>query len=382
MADPRATTETATPERRPPGHPSVDSRTKAGRDDSTPGPGPRSQTPAPRDRAGRRGPVWLRLLLLSVLLGCAFAASIAIGAADLPLRDVLAALIGAGEESARAIVLELRLPRAVTAALVGAGLALSGATFQALLRNPLADPYVLGVSGGAAIGAVTAVAAGWAVYAAWTVPLAALLGALAAIVLVFRIAAGVGGALDTRVLLLAGVVVGAFCNAVIMLLLTLADVETFRSAIFWMMGSLATASWPGAMLLAAYLVPAALLLLGLSRALNLLAIGEETAHHLGARVERVKLAAYFVASLLVAAGVAVSGVIGFIGLIVPHAIRLVWGSDHRFLLPAALLAGAVFLLAADTIARTVVAPAELPVGVITALIGVPLFVVLLARRRA
>lgn len=309
-------------------------------------------------------------------------ASVAVGAADLPLGDVFAALTGGGTESTRAIVLELRVPRAVVAALMGAGLALSGAVFQALLRNPLADPYVLGVSGGAAIGAVGAVTIGWAASAAWSVPLAAFVGATAAIAVVFRIAAGVGGALDTRVLLLAGVVVGALCNAVIMLLLTLANVETFRSAIFWMMGSLSTVSWSGAGLLAAYLVPAAVLLVGLARPLNLLAIGEETAHHLGTRVERVKLAAYLVASLLVAASVAVSGVIGFIGLIVPHAIRLAWGTDHRFLLPAAVLAGAAFLLAADTLARTVAAPAELPVGVITALVGVPIFVILLSRRRA
>jgi iron complex transport system permease protein len=327
-----------------------------------------------------KGATTLRLGALLLLLGAAVVASIAFGAAGLPLRDVAHALLGGGEEATRTIVLQLRLPRTATAALVGGALALSGATFQALLRNPLAEPYILGISSGAAVGAVGATALGWAVRAPWAVPAAAFVGALLATLLVFRIAAAVGRTLDTRVLLLAGVVVGAFFNAVILLLLTFADVETFRAAVFWMMGGLGSSSWPAAAVLAAYLVPAVLVLLALARSLNLLAIGEETAEYLGTRVERVKVAAFLTASLMVAAGVAVSGVIGFIGLIVPHALRLLWGSDHRLLLPASLLAGAAFLLAADIVARTVAAPAELPVGVVTALIGVPIFVTLLTRR--
>jgi iron complex transport system permease protein len=322
------------------------------------------------------------LALLVLLLAAALVASVAIGAADLSLREVAAALAGRGDETARAIVRDLRLPRAMLAAMTGASLALAGAVFQALLRNPLADPYVLGVSGGAAVGAVAAIVLGLAARAPWSVPAAALAGALAAIFIVFRIASAVGRALDTRVLLLSGVVVGAFFNAVILLLLALAEAESFRSAVFWMMGSLSSASWAGAALLAAHLAPAILVLLGLARPLDLLAVGEETALHLGVRAERVKLAAYFVASLLVAASVAACGVIGFIGLIVPHALRLAWGSSHRLLLPASVLAGAAFLLVADTAARTIAAPAELPVGVITALIGVPIFVLLLARRKA
>jgi iron complex transport system permease protein len=319
-----------------------------------------------------------RLGLLLLLAVAAALLAIATGAAGLPLRDVLAVLAGGGDATARTIVLELRLPRVVLALVAGGGLAVAGAVFQAVLRNPLAEPYVLGVAGGAAVGAVGALTLGFGGVAG-VVPLAALAGAIAAILLVLRIALHVGRALDTRVLLLAGVVVGAFFNAVILLLLTLADIESFRSAIFWMMGSLAAANWQAASLLAVYVVPAALLLLGLARALNLLAIGEETALFLGARVDRVKLAAYFIASLLVAAAVATCGVIGFIGLIVPHAVRLLWGSDYRLLLPASLLGGGTFLLLADTAARTIAAPAELPVGVITALIGVPLFVLLLRR---
>jgi iron complex transport system permease protein len=321
----------------------------------------------------------LPLLLLAVLLGAAFLASLALGASRLPLETVVRALIGSGDETARAIVLQLRLPRAVLAVLVGGALALAGCVFQALLRNPLAEPYVLGVSGGAAVGAVGAMVLGWASMAPWSLPLAAFAGALAAIAVVLRIALAVGPSLNPRVLILAGVVVGAFFNAVILLLLTLADVESFRSAVFWMMGNLSGADWPSVGILVAYLVPVGLLLGAMARPLNLLAMGEETATYLGVRVERVKWAAYLATSLLVAAAVAMSGVIGFVGLIVPHALRLVWGSDHRLLLPASVLGGGAFLLATDTLARTVAAPMELPTGVVTALAGVPLFVLLLIR---
>ena len=322
----------------------------------------------------------LRLLLLALLAAVALVASIALGAAGIPLRDVVEALGGRGDETTRTIVLELRLPRAVLSALVGGGLALAGAVFQALLRNPLAEPYLLGVSSGAAVGAVGAVALGWSAVAPWSTPVAAFIGALVSIVVVFHIAAGVGRALDTRVLLLAGVVIGAFFNALTLLILNFADVETFRSAVFWMMGGLSGTGWREAGMLAGPIAAATLVLLALARPLNLLALGEETALYLGTRVEHVKRVAFFAASLLVAVAVAASGAIGFIGLIIPHAVRLLWGSDHRLLLPASMLAGAAFLLAADTLARTVAAPAELPVGVVTALVGVPVFLVLLTRR--
>ncbi len=321
-----------------------------------------------------------RLLFLAIVSIAVLLASVTIGAADLPLRGVFDALTGAGDETTRTIVLDLRLPRAVLALLVGGALGLAGAVFQALLRNPLAEPWVLGVSGGAAVGAVAAVVLGWNLAAPWSIPLAALAGALLAILLVLRIATHAARGLDTRVLILAGLVVAAFFNAVIQLLLTFSSGETFRSAVFWMMGSLAAASWTSVVVVMAYLLPAMAALLVMARPLNLLAVGEETALYLGTRVERVKLASYLIASLLVAATVAVSGIIGFVGLIVPHAIRLLWGSDHQLLLPASVLLGGGFLLAADTAARTVAAPAELPLGVITALVGVPLFVVLLTRR--
>jgi iron complex transport system permease protein len=285
-----------------------------------------------------------RLLGLALAIAAAGLVSIALGAADIPLRGVIATLTGGGDETTRTIVVGLRLPRAALALLVGGALGLAGAVYQALLRNPLAEPFLLGVSGGAAMGAVSAVVLGWNLVASWSLPLAAFVGALFAIALVLYIASRAG------------------------------------PAVFWMMGSLAAADWPAVVVLIGYVTPAVIALLLMARPLNTLAMGEETALYLGTRVERVKLAAYVIASLLVAAAVAVSGVVGFVGLVVPHAIRLVWGSDHQLLLPASTLAGGGFLLVADTVARTAAAPAELPVGVITALIGVPIFVVLLIRK--
>jgi iron complex transport system permease protein len=305
-----------------------------------------------------------------------------VGAVPLTLRQVLDAAGGHGDPTLVAIVRRLRLPRALLAALVGGSLAAAGATFQALLRNPLAEPYVMGISGGAAVGAVFAIAALGSAASGGVVGACALAGALLAVALVFRIAAVAGRALDTRVLLLAGVVAGAFFNACILLALTFADADAFRSAIFWMMGSFSAASWRSIGLLAAVMLPALALLAALARALNLLAVGEETAAYLGTRVERVKLLAYGTASLLTAAAVAASGVIGFVGLVVPHVVRLLWGADHRFLLPASVLLGAAFVVLADTLARTVAAPTELPVGVVTAFVGVPFFIYLLRRRAA
>ena len=323
-----------------------------------------------------------RLALLVAVAAASLLLAVRLGAVPLTLRQVVDGVRGAGDPTNVAIVRRLRLPRAVLAAMVGGSLAASGATFQALLRNPLAEPYILGISGGAAVGAVFAIAVGGAAASGGIVAAAALAGALIAIVLVFRIAAVVGRALDTRILLLAGVVVGAFFNACILLALTFADADAFRSAIFWIMGSFSGATWRGIALLAAAMLPALAVLMALARSLNLLSVGEETAAYLGTRVERTKLLAYGTASLLTAGAVAVSGVIGFVGLVVPHVVRMLWGPDHRFLLPASVLLGAAFVVLADTLARTAAAPTELPVGVVTAFVGVPFFVWLLRRRAA
>ena len=313
----------------------------------------------------------LAALAVSLLLAVRF------GSVPLSTGEVLRALRGGGDPVQREIVLGLRLPRALLGVFVGGGLALAGATFQALLRNPLAEPYILGISGGAAAAAVTVLALGLAATSSWALPAAAFGGALLAIVLVFGVARAADRSLDVRVLLLAGVVIGAFFTALIALALSVSDAPTVRSAVLWMMGSLAGAEWRSVWIAGAYTVPAAVVLLALARPLNLLSIGEETAAYLGADVERVKRVAFAVASLVTAAGVAVAGVIGFVGLIVPHALRLVVGSDNRALLPLSFLGGAAFLVLADLVARVIFAPGEIPIGVVTALTGVPLFLVLL-----
>lgn len=316
--------------------------------------------------------------LLAVLAAGAVVAGLHVGSAEIGPGQVVDVLLGGGDERERAVVLELRAPRVALGLLVGGALAVAGAVFQALLRNPLADPYVLGVSGGAAAGSVTALALGLAAYRGG-VGGGAVAGALLAVFAVRRVAMSAGPVLDTRVLLLAGVIAGAFFNAIVLLLLALADAESFRSAIFWMMGSLARAGPAEAGVLALVLIPFLGAAFALARPLDLMSVGEETAAYLGVRVETVKQAGYVAASLAVAASVAAAGVIGFVGLLVPHAVRLLWGGGHRVLLPASFLAGGAFLVLADTAARTVAAPQELPTGVVTALVGVPLFAVLLVR---
>ena len=324
-------------------------------------------------------PLAVRLLVLSGITASCLIAAVRLGAVSISVPAVIGALTGRGDPTTITIVRSLRLPRALQAGLVGAALAVSGATFQALLRNPLAEPYILGVSSGAAMGAVIAVVTGWSLRTVLALPVAAFAGAVLSMVLVFRIAYGVGRTLDTRVLLLAGVVTSSFLVAIIWLVLTFADTESVRSAIFWMMGSHANASWQSVTILLACLVPSLVVLTSLARPLNLLAIGEPTAAYLGTSVERTKLLAFATATLLTSASVSVSGSIGFVGLVVPHAVRLVWGSDNRALLPCAALGGAAFLIAADTVSRSLAGANELPIGIVTALVGVPCFVWLLRR---
>lgn len=320
----------------------------------------------------------LAVLLLAIAVA-GLLAGIFLGPEPISWRVVVDALLGRGSSNLHRVVWGIRLPRVILALLVGGGLAMAGAVFQALLRNPLAEPYILGISGGAATGAVSVMALGLVSQTSWALPAASFAGALLAILLVFRVASAADARLDVGVLLLAGVVVGAFFVAILSLILALSDAETVRSAVIWTMGSLAGATWRTVLIVGTYTVPTTLALLGLARSLNLMAIGEETASYLGADVERVKKIAYGVASMVTAAGVAATGVIGFVGLIVPHGVRLVIGSDNRALLPISFVAGGAFLTLADLVARTALAPAELPIGVITALVGVPLFLVLLRR---
>ncbi len=317
------------------------------------------------------------VLALALAALAAAVAGLLVGGSDLSAGAALRALAGGGEETARAIVRDLRAPRVALGFLVGGALAVSGAALQAVVRNPLADPYLLGLSGGASLGAVLAITAGAG--SIWAMPAAAFLGALLAIAAVYRLALVAGGLLDGRVLLLAGVVVGAFAGAVTSGILSVAESARVRSALVWLLGGLGGVSWPGVVALAAYSVPGLLVLAREARALDLLALGEEPAVHLGADVKRTKRRVYLAASLLTAATVAAAGIIGFVGLVVPHAIRLVRGPGNRGLLPSAFVLGGVLLVAADAVARTAFAPLELPVGVLTAVIGVPLFALLLRR---
>jgi iron complex transport system permease protein len=248
---------------------------------------------------------------------------------------------------------------------------------QALMRNPLADPFLLGLSGGAGLGAVAALALHLG--GPWAVPLAAFIGALVALALVFRLGLIGGAELDPRVLLLGGVAVGAFAGAVMTAIISVSEAAQLRNAFLWLWGGLSGASWDTLLVLCLYVPVPLLVLLASARPLDVLALGEEPARYLGADVTALKRRVYLAASLLTAAAVAVSGVIGFVGLMVPHLCRGVWGQRHRALLPASFLGGGALLVLADTAARVAVAPRELPVGIVTALIGVPLFALLLRR---
>lgn len=322
------------------------------------------------------GSVRRAALVLAVLVPASLAVGIWAGPVSLTPAELWAGLAHA-QGAAGPIVRELRLPRVLLAFLVGGSLSVVGAALQALLRNPLADPYLLGLSGGAGLGAVIAIALnpGWP----WAVPAAAFAGAVGAVALVYRLSVVAGRRLDPRVLLLAGVVVGSFAGAIMTAVVSISEAAELRRAFLWLLGGFGGASWRAVAVFAAYaVVPLAALLLS-GRALDLLAIGEETAQHLGADVERQKRLVYAATSLLTAASVAVCGIVGFVGLVVPHAIRRAWTPLHRRLLPVAFFAGGAFLVLADALARTVARPLELPVGAVTALVGVPLFALLLRR---
>jgi iron complex transport system permease protein len=323
-----------------------------------------------------RIPTLLLLTALFVLAFAAFALALSVGSVALDATSVASALLGHGDDTPRAIVRELRLPRAMAAFATGGALALAGALLQVLLKNPLADPYVLGVSGGAAVGALAAMLLG---AASWLVPAGAFGGAFASSVLVFGLAHGRGAWSPTR-LLLTGVIVAAGWAAVVALILSLAPEAQLRGMLFWLIGDLSAppAAWtPLAVLLFVLAVT-----LPFARDLNALARGEMVAASLGVDVARLPWLLFALSALLTAIAVTIAGAIGFVGLIVPQMIRLAIGNDQRIVLPASVLGGGVLLLFADTLSRVIAAPTQLPVGVITALIGVPLFLFLLARDQA
>lgn len=330
------------------------------------------------------------VLVVGVLLGCAVL-GIAVGAVDLPVGSVVAELLdkvpgidiesGLSEREA-AILWELRVPRVILAGMVGGMLAMAGAGFQGVFRNPLADPYLLGVAAGAGLGATLAIA-----YVpddtAWVIsplPVAAFAGAVLGVAVTYALGRSATRTYAAATLILAGVAVAAFLTAT-QAFIQQRNTETFREVFAWIMGALGTVGWGEVTLILPYVIVSALGLLLYRRLMDVMGVGDEEADSVGIKAARVRLVVVAAATLGTAAAVAVSGLIGFVGIIVPHAIRLVLGSSYRIVLPLSLGFGAAFLILADLIARTVIAPAEIPIGVITAFFGAPFFLVVLIRAR-
>ena len=315
---------------------------------------------------------------LGLLCALVFLVCLGLGTAAISWGQVWAWLSGRlADESASIILTQIRLPRMLIAALVGASLSICGAVLQALVRNPLAEPFILGVSSGAALGAILALLAGLS--GLWLPSALAFSGALGTVILVLSLARR-RGRMETTTLVLTGVMVNAFFTAVIMFIISTTTEEKLHSIMFWLYGDLSRAALKQVWLLAPVTVAVGLAVTGFGRQLNLLSAGDRAAAAAGVEVERVKLILLILVSLLTGIAVSLSGLIGFIGLMVPHLVRVTLGFDHRLLLPAAGLVGASFMVLADTAARTIISPAQLPAGVVTAALGAPFFVALLARR--
>jgi iron complex transport system permease protein len=329
--------------------------------------------------------VWCCLLLIAAIV-----LSAAIGAVSIPPLDVARMLFGklpfihlapTWPATYETILFDIRLPRTLLILLAGAALSGSGAAYQGLFRNPLADPYIIGVASGAGLGAVIAMALHWpaTILGALVIPIAAFVGALITVGLVYGLAR-VGRATPVSTLILAGVAIGAFATAMTTFLMLSSQAE-LRRAISWMLGGFAFGGWMPVVAILPYIVIGLVALTFMGRALNVLQFGDDQAQQLGLRVDHVKLIVVVAASLTTAAAVAFAGIIGFVGLAVPHVVRLLWGSDYRRLIPLSIIAGAALLLLADILARTIIAPQEVPLGVVTAMFGAPFFLWLLRRMR-
>jgi iron complex transport system permease protein len=317
---------------------------------------------------------WIAAIIALLVIA---ALAVCFGAVSLPLGTVVRALTGRATPDVTTIVLTLRLPRVALAALVGIGLGASGATLQATLRNPLAEPYLLGVSGGAAVGAVFGMIAGIS-SALW--PLLGFLGAAVAVALALGVARGAAGSgADVRVLLMAGVVVGALANAIIMVVLANVPPGTVRGALWWMMGSVADATWRPVLWLTLYVALGLGYLVRLAPQVDVLTLGEDAAAGLGVSVARATQRAFLASALLAATTVAAAGLVGFVGLIVPYVVRAGGITRHRGVIAGSALLGALLVILADLVARVAIAPTELPLGAITAILGVPFFLVQLRR---
>jgi iron complex transport system permease protein len=311
-----------------------------------------------------------------VLVACAIV-SLGIGPMALSPREVVSVLFSPVEDAATSVVWSIRLPRVLLGVLVGGGLAVAGAALQGLFRNPLADPGLIGVSSGAALGATTGILLG---SLAWMVPGAAFVGGLVATLLVLAMGRR-DGRVNVAAMLLSGIAINAVCGALVGLLIFTADDRELRTVTFWSMGSLGHATWPMLAVVLPLLLGGVAGLLFQAKALNALLLGDASARHLGVPVERVGRTVVLLASACVGAAVAASGIIGFVGLVVPHLIRLTLGPDHRQVLPLSFFLGGALLVLADALARVLVAPAELPLGILTAVIGTPVFILLLLRGR-
>jgi iron complex transport system permease protein len=349
-------------------------------------------SPAVGEYAGDRTVFARRMLLaLAVVLFLTAMFSIASGATDTSVVSVAWALLSGQDEliSAveRVVILDIRMPRTLLGMLIGAALAVSGATMQGLFRNPLADPGIVGVSAGASLGAVTFIVLGAGALAPvatflgmYHIPFAAFVGGLLFTMALYRISTR-NGRTSVATMLLAGIALGAMAGAFTGLLVFWADDEQLRDLTFWGLGSIAGATWLKVMAVAPIIIPILVFSPFMARGLNAMTLGEATAQHLGINVQLFKRVAIVMVAAVTGACVAVSGGIGFVGIVVPHLLRLLIGPDHKFLLPACALLGAVMLLFADAIARQIVAPAELPIGIVTAAIGAPFFLWILLRRR-
>lgn len=320
----------------------------------------------------------------AILLVGAFLLSIALGSVFIPPESIFKTLLGLEplQGTLSTILYEIRLPHAVLIALTGAALAASGTAYQGLFRNPLADPYLIGIASGAGLGAVTMMAREWPkdLLGFYSVPAAAFAGALLTVAIVYSIAR-LGKTVPVTTLILAGVAVSTFATSLSSFLMLQSESE-LRRAIAWLLGGAALSGWQPVIAMLPYVTVGVVTLLLSGHHLNVLQTGEEQAQQLGLPVERIKLVLIVAASLAAAAAVAFSGMIGFIGLVIPHSLRLIWGGDHRRLLPLSLLGGAAALLVADVVARTILPPQVVPVGIITALVGVPFFLWLLRRAKA
>ncbi|MFO8100767.1 MAG: iron ABC transporter permease [Dehalococcoidia bacterium] len=329
---------------------------------------------------------------LLALLAAVMVFACSLGSADVPFVTVWKMLIsqlpfveisGDWSTNTEIIILETRLPRIILAGIVGASLGVAGATYQGLFRNPLADPYLIGVSHGALLGA----AIGFLLPINWQgiagdmlVPLLAFVGATITVTIVYLIA-HTGKSLPVTTLILAGVALGAFLSSITSYLIITADNERLHSLISWMLGHFSLSNWDQVLIVLPCMIVGTLIIWIYARPLNVMQLDEEQAQQLGINVEKVKIILLVAATLVTAAAVAFCGTIGFVGIIIPHAVRLIWGPDHRFLLPLSTLVGAIFLILADTLARTVMTPEEIPVGIITAFVGAPFFLYLLRQRK-